>query len=80
MSASREGREERDLARAADRHVEGRGALVDRRAESRALGQRLGVAGAATAQPDRRSPTVFTSAGGATSSSAVPTVRFIQAK
>src|SRR5207253_2783321 len=50
-SASGERRKERDLARADDRHIESRRALIDRRAERGALGQCLGVPRAAAAQP-----------------------------
>src|SRR5690606_4623789 len=53
-SAAREGREEGDFARARKLHVEGRGALVDGGAEGRTFGERLGMAGAATAQPDHQ--------------------------
>ena len=52
-SAPGEGREEGDFARARELHVEGRGALVDGGAERGALRQRLGMAGAAAAQPAR---------------------------
>ena len=79
-SATREGREERDFARAGERHVERRRALVDGGAERRAFGQRLGMAGAAVRSHVTRSPTVAMSVGGLTSSSGTPTVRFIQAK
>ena len=44
---TREGREERDFARAGQRRVERRCALVDCGAEGRAFGQRFGMAGAA---------------------------------